>query len=214
MNISHKQKQFWMSNVVIVISLLGAVLFPAADAIQSIIISIAFLIVLPLLFTYLFLKERLPFLGLSWGNVTQGSLWLATFLSLEVFSLIGLIRYTDALSRFDMPLAVRLSFPLFILFIVVVGIYVFMAEFFFRGFVFSVWQKNIGTKALFAQTTVYLIFLVALSHWKIGASFLVVGIMALLSGFLVIRSRSIVYSFLFSYISVILGIVSIIFFVK
>ncbi|MDD5083866.1 MAG: hypothetical protein PHT88_02915 [Candidatus Moranbacteria bacterium] len=214
MTLSIHNKQFWMSNAIIVASLLAAAFFPTENAIQSLISDSVFLVILPIFFVKFLLKGDLSEYGFSLGKMLRGSLWMIVLLSGIVAGLAAVIHYTDILARFAVPLSIRVSFLMFLLYLFVTGVYIFIFEFFFRGFVFFVWEKFGGMKAIAMQTLLFMLFLVAGSHGKVDILFLIAIAMAVFSGFLVAQSRSIVYSFLFSYISAILGIASAVLFVK
>lgn len=203
-----------MSNAVIVASLLLALYFPIDNVIQLLAVHIVFLVALPLLYIRFLLKEKVSTFGISWGKVGEGSFFLALGLSIIVICLVVLSQHTDILNRFSFPLILRLNFSLFLLYLAIIGVYVFIFEFFFRGFVLFVWEPVIGMKAVVVQACFFIMFSMLLSYQKTAVSLTLVIIMALVSGFIAARSRSIVYSFSFSYISAILGIVSIILFAK
>ena len=215
MNISLQNKQFWMSNALIIVSLCAALWFPTDNALQALASGVVFLVVLPLLFIKLFLKKTFASFGFSWGNIRQGSVWLIVLLVAIALCLVGIVQFTTMLNQFIVPVSIRSSFSMFLLYIMITGVYIMMFEFFFRGFVFFVWEKVIGIKiALCVQTILFIVFLTVGVRGNVDIFLIVIGAMSLLSGFLVFRSRSIAYSFLFSYISAILGIGSVILFVK
>ena len=214
MNIAIHNKKLWMSNAVIVASLLLALYFPVDNVVQLLVAHIVFLVILPLLYIRFLLKEKVSAFGISWGKVGMGSLWLALGLFVVAVGLGMLSQSTDILSRFSLPLTLRLNFGFFLLYLFVIGVYIFIFEFFFRGFVLFVWENVIGMKAVVVQAYFFLMFIMLLSYQKTIISLISITIMALISGFIAARSRSIVYSFSFSYISVILGIASVILFVK
>jgi hypothetical protein len=214
MNIAIYNKKLWMSNAVIIASLLLALYFPVDNVIQLLVAHIVFLVALPLLYIHFLLKEKVSAFGISWGKVGEGSLWLALGLIVIGIGLGVLSQFTDILSRFSLPLTLRLSFGLFLLYLAIIGIYIFIFEFFFRGFVLFVWESVLGMKAIVVQTYFFMMFIMLLSYQKTVISLIFITVMALLSGLIATRSRSIVYSFSFSYISAILGIVSVILFVK
>lgn len=203
-----------MSNTLIVASMLAAAFFPTADAVQALVSESIFLIVLPAVFTRFFLKEKLSSIGLSLGNEVRGGLWLGTLIAVTFLCIALATHYTDILSQFTIPLSVRLSFLVFLIYTLIAGMYIFIFEFFFRGFVFFVWERVVGINAIFIQTVFFMVFFLLASYGKVSAPFFIMSVMAIGSGLLVERSRSILYSFLFSYISVILGVGSILFFVK
>lgn len=213
-NIPIYNKRLWMSNVIIAAGLLATFFFPTESGTQAMIAGFGFLVVLPLLYTRFFLREKLSFLGVSWGDVTRGSIWLGLFLAAFAGSLFAVARYTSLLSRFSVPVSVRESFLMLLVYIALVGIYVFLFEFFFRGFVMAVWTKAFGPKSIIMQAVLSSVFALVSSHGKVDLSFVVVFVMAICSGFIAFVSRSVWYPFFFSYISAILGIVMVLVFVK
>jgi membrane protease YdiL (CAAX protease family) len=202
-----------MSNVIIVASLLGVMFFPTDGGFQTIIATITFLIILPVLFIRFFLKEELSLFGTSWGNVTQGMFWLVLSLIFVIGSFAGLYRYTSVLSQINVPLLIRQSFSVFLIYAVSTAILFGAQEFFFRGFILNVYRKIFGYKAIAAQA----IFAIILSLVKtngLGIETGIISLFAMYSGWMAYRSQSIWYSFLFFLTSAILGIAVVLVFIK
>lgn len=207
------QRQWWMSNVVIVASVLAVKLFPTHDSIESLLAGFVFLVVLPYLFVRMFLKQKIADFGWSFGNVTQGIIWLIVGLLIAIGGIVTAVHYSVIGSYFVVPASARLSFLMFLVYIGIAGMYIFILEFFFRGFVLNLWKNALGNYAILAQGILFIIMVIVASR-QFTLLTTAIFAMSLMSGAVVARSQSILYSFIFSYISVILGIVSIIMFVK
>lgn len=214
MNISVRNKQLWMSNVVIAASLVAAAFFPTDGGFQSMISSIAFLVVLPILFIRFFLREEVSDFGVTWGNVQQGLIWLITLLVVIVTLFVWAQRYTDALLQGDVPLSVRSNFAMFLVYIFVAGILLAAQEFFLRGFALNIWKRTIGLGAIPAQAMLSMVLPIVKSRGHIGLDTLMLVVFSLYTGWMAYRSRSIWYSFFFFFISAILGILMILVFAK
>lgn len=213
-HVSLQHKQFWMSNALIVASLLFAALFPTDGGFQSVVSVIAFLVVLPTIFIRFFLREKLSDFGVSWGNMMQGMSWLAVSLLVVAGSFAVLQHFTDVLSHIQIPLSVRRNFAVFLIYLVSTGIFLAVQEFFFRGFILNTYKKVFGYAAIFAQIVFSVLFLLIKTQGSVGIDTIVVSILSLYSGWIAYRSRSIWYSFFFFFISAILGMAIVLVFIK
>lgn len=214
MNIVVQNKQLWMSNSIVVASLVLVAFFPIDDGFQSMIASVAFLVVLPVLFIHVFLKEKTAAFGVSWGKVTQGVVWLTLFLLIVVGMFVVAYKYTNAFLQTTIPFSVQSSFSSFLIYITILGILIASQEFFFRGFVLNIWKKTLGYRAIFVQAAFSLVLSMIRSHGHIEFRTLVIAAFSLCAGWIAYRSQSIWYSFFFFFISAILGVAMVLVFVR
>lgn len=194
-----------MSNAVIAATLLAVAFFPTNGGFQSLAADIAFLAVLPVVFIRFFLKEKLSVFGVSWGDMGKGIAWSGALLVSAGIVFVGIIRFTDLAAHVLLPLSIRTSFLLFLIYILLAGIYVALYAFFFCGFMLSVWRR-LGYRAIVVQSFLATMLLVVRSDWRASADAAAVFAFALCSGWIAFRSRSVWYPFFFFFISVILGI--------
>lgn len=208
-------KKFWMSIVVAIMGVSATMLFPTDDGVQDLLAGIVFLCLLPWLYVKFFLKEGVANFGFSMGKVGIGIFSAVSGIMFSII-LVGFMVHFDMLAQyFTVPLSVKLSFLSFLIFVSILGVYIGIMELFFRGFVQSVLENRFGAvTAIFGQT-LFMCILVLISN-KLDISFItgLIALSALISGFIRYYSRSVLYSFIFSCISAILGVVSIIMFVK
>lgn len=209
-----RNKQLWMSNVLIIVCLAATAFFPTDGGFQSMVASLAFLVLLPILFIRFFLRRPLADFGVSWGDAIQGMLWLVAFLVVIIVLFVWAHQYTDSLLRDQIPLSVRSGFSSFLIYISIAGLLLAAQEFFFRGFVLNVWKTTIGSGAILAQMLFSLVLPLVASRGLPGVGTLSIAILSLCSGWIAYRSRSIWYSFFFFFISAILGISMVLVFVR
>jgi membrane protease YdiL (CAAX protease family) len=207
-------KPWWMSHAAIALCLFAATFFPFEDVFQKTVARIAFLVVLPLIFIRFFLKRRLRDFGWTSGDMAVGIRWSGMFLTMEVAIGVAVFRYTEIFANLTIPQSVRASFAMFLTYIGFSVIFLVVQEIFFRGFVLRLWQERFGWKAVPAQAL--LSVLPALAAWQSVSwgAIVFAWMVANASGWIAYRSGSIVYALLFSSFSAILGISSVLLFVK
>lgn len=202
-----KNKKIWMGTSVALLSLLMVAIFPKTNGFQGLMINAVFLFLLPIIFIRFFLRQKLNDFGLGLGDVSKGVFWFVIMLIAVGGIMFVAFHSLEVFSKITIPLSIRSSFVLFLIYIALLGVYWFLYEFFFRGFVLMLWKDILGYKAIFAQSVLHVIFFVVTSsHWKVDMTVVIPIAFSLCSGWIAFRSRSMLFSFLFSFISVILGV--------
>jgi len=193
-------KKFVFSNILITTSLLFVIFFHTEGVVQQILTSVTFLFLLPLLFTRFILKTPLKKLSLSFPEKLTDILFACI-----VYIIVGGILITlSSIFSLSQPPVIIESFALFfLLHILFTGIVTFVFEFFFRGFVQTTWREKIGKWSILLQWLIFIFFLVATNSLK-DTDMLPFIILAPISGIISHKTNSIVITFLFSWIFVIL----------
>mgnify|MGYP001056319019 CR=1 FL=1 len=166
---------------------------------QSIFVYAVFLLILPMAFVRFVLREPAANFGLqvkrlsrkdaAWFAVLFLSALAVTFLAAEVF---------DTQAFLKPPEFALVSFWLFLLFVVLLhGIFTFFYEVFFRGFLLLGTARSLGHWSILLSFFAFLVFLWA--SGTLGWQNVPVIISSLFAGVLAYRTRSILWSFLFSF---------------
>ena len=161
---------------------------------QTLLVSVTFLLVVPILYSKIVLKESLKNLGWQKGRAFLGILsgMIAVAVALGI---IFLLTRTTALSEeYFFPIRVEMHFGWFVFYeLVLVTLVAFLYEFFFRGLVQLLWLRSFGLWAPILQALFFvgLLFLAGDISWQRAPAIL----FSPLSGMIAYFSRSIWYSF-------------------
>ncbi len=172
---------------------------------QEIAMNLTFLLLLPLLYIKIVLKRNLTEFGF------QIIKWKEGFFIMPVcFLIMGVLfyvvfNYTNFkedyfLGDYEMT---NSFWYLLVYEFVIINLIVFLYEVFFRGFVMSYFRKKFNIYAVFIQFAVFLFFLYSLNELSFDYIFYMMT--ALLAGLIAYKSKSLVYSYLFSIIVLIAG---------
>ena len=166
---------------------------------QSLIVSIAFFLVIPLLYSKIVLKESLKNLGWQKGNMALGVLSGIVCVAIGLVAVFFLAKYFPFRENYLFPSLVETDFRWFVFYeIVLVGFTVLLYEAFFRGLVQYLWLSNTGIFAILVQSALFFALLYFSDDliWQ-KAPLL---IFAPLSGIIVYYSHSLWYSLAASWI--------------
>lgn len=206
--------KFVVSNAVALTSLVLFYFFPVKSFLQGMISVFVFLFLLPALFIKLILSDELKNYGWQSGQSRRNIIGCGLLSLLWAGLLVVLYKYTSLAPVFSLPGAMRLNFSFFLIYSVVVLFHLIWYEFFFRGFILSIWNKKVGVWSLLVQSFWFIAF-----FWQkiiqIGfdPKFLFLFFLfSFFSGGVAWYTRSVLTSFVFSSLSVILGTVAIIVF--
>lgn len=184
------------------------VVFPYRGLFQEIIVSLIFLLVVPWSFVKFVLKKNWRDFGLKMPNKKDQMGTLITMgISFLIVAIIMylMIKYTSFkehyfLSKNDLSK----DFMRFLMYeFLAVNFFVFLYEFFFRGFVMFYFAKRIGAYAIVFQFLVFLLFLDMANQFNFSSLYYI--LIAPFSGLIAYRSNSLLYSYLFSIIMMIVG---------
>jgi len=178
---------------------------PTKDTFQEVVLGFFALLILPLFFIKMVLKEKVCNFGFqikSW----KGGFWFLP-LSFLVAALAGYVvfEYTSFKDNYFLG---NFSFTkdfwyLFTYEFLVVNFFVLLYEVFFRGFVMFYFDKKFGANSIFIQFLFFIFFLFVLGKLDLNNIFYIVT--SFLAGMIAYKSRSLVYSYFFSIITLIVA---------
>jgi len=193
-----------VSVLMMVFCLLMIRLFPEENYFQKIIISLVFLLVIPVLYIKIVLKESLRNFGLRIGNWKQGIAWIMLSLVGSFFIIFLLYQYAGMAEKYHVPQNIIQNFGLFVFYeSVLVSFFIALYEFFFRGFVMFSFSEKLGYWAVISQFALFILFLIIMKDFN--WTFAPYLISAFFAGVIAYKSRSLFYSYLFSLLFVIIS---------
>lgn len=167
---------------------------------QEIAMSLVFLFLVPFLYIKIVLKRKMTEFGF------QVVKWKEGFVILPVcFLIMGILfyvvfNYTNFkeeyfLGDYEMT---NSYWYLFVYEVLIINLIVFLYEVFFRGFVMFYFKNKFNIYAIFVQLLVFILFLDMLGQLSLDYIFYMMA--ALLAGLIAYKSKSLLYSYLFSII--------------
>jgi membrane protease YdiL (CAAX protease family) len=191
------QRKFVATGLMALGALIVYYLFPfdgkLNETVQAIASGLMFLLLLPVLYTKLILKESLGAIGFR-GSVRRHGWISVPLVTVPVLSVLYLlVRYYPVEDGYYIPSVAVESFWLFVLYeLLLVGTIIFLYEVFFRGFVQLLWLKPLGLVAVLLQAILFFVFVLVTDGvtWQ-SAPMLFAAISA---GFVAHYTRSIWYS--------------------
>ncbi len=169
-------------------------LFPTRNVFQQIVCSLTFLLVIPFLYVKIILKKSIKDFGFKAGNLPTGIFWSVISLLFSASIAYIIFKYFGFSGKYPFPQYLASNFIAFLAYeIFLVGLFAFLYEVFFRGFLMLSFKK-MGIWSVFLQAFVFMLFffLSGSVSWK----FLPYMIFVLFSGTIVYLSDSIIYSFI------------------
>jgi membrane protease YdiL (CAAX protease family) len=169
---------------------------------------IFFFVIIPLLYIRIILKKQLKKYGWQMGNWRLGVFWGVFSLLLSLALAYIVIYYLKLPDKYTSYFAD--NFWVFILYeILVIGLYVFLYEFFFRGFLMFSLEKKFGRLSPLIQFLVFLAFYWLTNEFTWQNIFFFTA--ALFSGWITLHSRSILYSLVYSWLFILIADAAIIY---
>jgi len=179
-------------------------LFPEKDYFQKLIVSVTFLLAVPALYIKIVLKEDLKNFGLRAENWKQGIIWIFLSLAGSLLILTLLYQYAGLAEKYYVPQNVIQNFRLFVFYeIVIAGFFLILYEFFFRGFIMFSFLKKWKAVAIILQFSAFLLFLIITKDFNWGFTNYIIA--SFFSGVVIYKSRSLLYSYLFSLLFIIIS---------
>ena len=196
-----RYKEDIITFLLVIITFCFFVFTPGKDslgsAVQGFVLALIFFGLLPLGYHFLVLRKKADDFGLGREAVFKGA-WLMAPIVLGAFALTIFIYFLSPAFQGSVmvPGVIQNSFGAFVAYeLLLVPILIALYEVFFRGFIQKSWlQKYWGALAIFAQTGVFVLFL--LMTGSFGWSALPFIIFSLFSGFLVWKNNSLVQAWL------------------
>ncbi|MCX6763631.1 MAG: hypothetical protein NTZ97_02765 [Candidatus Moranbacteria bacterium] len=195
-------KEIAITSLVILICLALFFLFPVKGFAQTATVIFVFFLLIPVLYIKFNLRRDFQDYGWQMGNWKKGVLWGILSLIATLAAVYLLIFYTNFSKAYTVPFSA--NFFYFALYeILLVGIYIFLYEMFFRGFIMFSFRKYLGILAPLLQFTVFALFLWATGNFNwINALYLIT---AFTSGWITYQSRSLLYAPIAAWLSIIIA---------
>lgn len=202
-------QDFLIANLIVVLALVAVYWFPKQDSLWRATVSeVVFSILFPLVAARIFIRRPFSELGFGWGRSGTG-----VMTALSAVAVFGLLSFT-VLSLFSvtlndiLPGKVYLQFNSFLKYTLIMWILLLGTEVLFRGVLLSAWKWVTGGPIAVIIQGGVVIFLIGLNGylnegieaWRM----ILYGGWGVLAGVVAILSESVLYSFIFSILSVIL----------
>ncbi len=166
-------KRFIVTGLLVVFSVFFLGFFSQSEKInpifQTLLVSITFFLVVPILYSRIVLKESLKNWGWQEGKIFLGILSGMISVALALVAVFFLSRYTNLTEEYFFPVSVQKSFLWFLLYeLVFASLATLLYEAFFRGLVQLLWLRSFGIWAVFFQAIFFvgLLFLSGDISWQ------------------------------------------------
>lgn len=171
-----------------------AFVFPAQKGLQEMTKYLFFLFVIPVLYIRYILKKNPADFGLNIQNKKAGIIYglLALVFYLGIF--YALSNYSDFRDNYALPGYILENFWYFVIYeLIFINFFLFLYEFFFRGFIMFALKPKIGAWAIILQVIIFYFSLVITKGFSWQSAPMI--IFTLVSGIISYKSQSIVYSY-------------------
>jgi membrane protease YdiL (CAAX protease family) len=169
-------------------------IFPTSNIFQDVVSSLTFLFIIPALYIKIIQKATFKNFGIQFGNKQKGFAWMSISLVMAVLLLYAIFNYTSFSQGYHPPQIIADQFVFFVLYeFFIVGLFVSLYEFFFRGFVMLGIGKELGLWSVVAQFALFFGFfwITGNLNWS-SALYIIITPFA---GITAYQSRSLIYSF-------------------
>ncbi len=190
-------KRFVITGLLAVFSVFFLGFFTQADKVnpifQMLLVSVAFFLVVPVLYCKIVLKESLHNMGWQAGNIFSGTLLSLLAVSGGLVTVYLLDRFTAFGRLYELPMSIQTDFLWFLLYeALVMPVMTLFYEVFFRGFIGLLWLRTLGPISILLQAGLFvgMYFLAG----DLSAKEVPVLLFAPLAGLIAYSSRSIWYS--------------------
>jgi hypothetical protein len=180
---------------VAVICLLLFSFFPANSFSQNLTKSLFFLVFIPFLYIKYILKKNFSDFGFSLKINKDDLIWGGLMLAISLLIIYLLANFTAFGKNYHLSHNVSKSFWLFAFYeLVLVNVLFFIQEYFFKGFIISIFRGKIGYLSILIQAIIYLIplWIFSSSIWQA----IPLSIFALAGGLAAFKGRSFIYSYI------------------
>ena len=194
-----KSKEIIVSGAVAAICSILAIFFPENNFLQSLTKGLFFFFLIPVLYIKFVLKKEMSDFGLNVRQIRTGVAWGLSMLLLGSVLMYLVISYTDFFNHYAVSLSVVGNFWIFIFYnLVILNIFLFFQEYFFRGFVLNVFSPKFFAWSILIETVLYAAVFLTESLMS-GKSFwtsVPFIILSLTGGVTAYKSKSMVYSWI------------------
>ncbi len=195
------------SGIILICIFLFAV-FPTQGIFQEIIISLIFLLIIPIIYIKLILKKSLADFGVkpfTYRKWKENWFMITILFAVMILIFYFIAQYADfSNEHFAKKIISGKNFWYWLFYeLVVVNFFIILYEFFFRGFIMFYFLKGFHFYSIFIQFLLFLLFLDLTNFLNLDAIGYI--IVTLPAGIIAYKSKSLAYSYLFSIISIIIG---------
>ncbi len=189
-----KYKETFIISFFTLASLCVYAIFPVENSFQQIVTMLVFFVIFPLMFNGFFLKRKLSSYGLQFGDRKQGLLWGLYSIIAVTFILFVSLKYFSFLKNYGVPDFTINNFNNFLLYeFTLVILFVATYEFYFRGFILSIFKSNLKYWTILLQSLLFLVLVLLIGRESLY-QFLPYLIFAPFAGLIAYKSKSIIYS--------------------
>lgn len=198
-----KTKEFIINIFFIILLLIVYGFFSVRNNFQQLIVMVVFFVIIPIIFNKYILKKKVSDIGFKLGDWKQGLIWGGVGIVIAGLLFLGLIYFFDFLKYYTIPTLITYNYKNFLYYefmSVVPAIFVY--DIFFRGFIMLTLERKLFYWAIVVQALLFLMLVIATgsSVWALTAYL----ISAPLAGWVVYKSRSILYSTVFQFIIILI----------
>lgn len=196
MSILSKYKEEFTTLFVIIACLTIYKLILIKGTFQLIFSMLVFLVLIPVLFNKYILKRKTSEIGLTLGNWKKGIIYSSISLIIVSLVLFLILRYTPLLNDYRVTGLIGASFGVFLFYqLVFIPFFVAIYEVFFRGFILFRFEAVFKYWVILFQLVLYAGFLMIneSSDWM----YVFFILFAPFSGFIALKSRSVLYPIIF-----------------
>lgn len=200
-----KLKESVISLFFIALSLIIYSLFDANGLFQQLFTTIVFFLILPIFYCKYFLKKNLKNIGVGVGEWREGFKLLGINLLIVGIIFLVVARVTSFFNLYSIPAFIIKNFFNFLFYEFVLSLaFVYMYEFYLRGFILHIFKEQTGYFSIVLQFMIFLI-LIFFNNRGSFIQFVPYLVVAPFSGYIAYKSKSIIYSGMLQFM-VLLGI--------
>ena len=156
--------------------------------------NVFFLFIVPALYIKIVLKKDLFSFGLNIKNRTKGIFWGIVLLAILFLLYFFLFSYTPLETKYSLPKNVTDHFSFFVVYeLIIMNILSFTQEFFYRGFVISIFSEKFGFWSVLIQAAIFIPFFIFSNgfFWQFSTPVA----LSFANGFLFYKTRSFVFTY-------------------
>lgn len=155
-------KRFIITGLLVLFSLIFLGVFTQSEKVnpifQTLLVSVTFFLVVPVLYSKMILKESLKNLGWQSGNFFSGMFVSIVCVALALGAVVLFSRFSSFSEHYLLPASVETSFLWFMVYeLVFVTFTALLYEIFFRGLIQLLWLQSFPFLAIFFQAALFIV---------------------------------------------------------
>ena len=194
---------FLFDLLVIALFLFLSIAFPSRNSAQLLTKDLFFLFFLPIAYFKLFFSKNLSHLGFNWKNKFIGFLWSIAFLFILLLLFYLFLKHSSFPTNYQLPPEIMSNFWFFLGYeLFLVNFIIFINEFFFRGFIISLFREKLKHWTIAFQALIYLsvLWFTNSLSWQILPFIL----FSVSGGILTYKTKSFLYSYFLHFFVIII----------